>query len=383
MGLENVRPRVAILSIHPAPYRDPVLNTLYRRNVLSFTAIQYFSKDNLHLEWNWEKEEYPNIYLGRGINIGRGRRLQIGILDALRKGKYDVIVIPGYSRLPSMLAIAYAMITNKKYIISADSVMLGGRARNRGWVKKYLVKSVLLKAAAVIVPGKASRAYMNSMGAPDGKIFEGGYCFDTLGIATDLEKRDVMRTRIRSRYEIPLDAFVFLAVGNMIEQRRYDLLIKAFGLLNEKASIYLMLIGDGPTKSRLLKLKEENGIEIVKFIPPVSFHDLSQFYASCDAYVHPGDEPFSTATEYAALAGLPIVSTSNVGYIYELEGAGGEEYLHTPQDPACLAENIEKLAADRFLAEQQGMNYAKVASKRNADWAAREFEKSVSVAMNT
>ena len=59
------RPRVGIISIHPAPYRNGTFAALQTRGVVDVTVITLFDLDPGHGYWDLEESTYPNTNLGK------------------------------------------------------------------------------------------------------------------------------------------------------------------------------------------------------------------------------------------------------------------------------------------------------------------------------
>jgi len=115
---------------------------------------------------------------------------------------------------------------------------------------------------------------------------------------------------------------------------------------------------------------------------PVAFRQLAQFYAVADSYVHPGHEPYSLALMQAALCGLPIVATPNVGAACDVlvDGASG---LVVPEfDEDALASAMTALGSDPKRSRDMGSEAQRMASVRTTAWAATQFETAVRRALH-
>jgi glycosyltransferase involved in cell wall biosynthesis len=91
--------------------------------------------------------------------------------------------------------------------------------------------------------------------------------------------------RIRER-NAAQDAFVFLYVGGLLEEKRVDLLLEAFDAVRKKMpQIRLWIVGDGPDATRL-KALAAGQIE-VSFLGRI-IDGVDQYFAAADAFVLPG-----------------------------------------------------------------------------------------------
>ena len=94
-------------------------------------------------------------------------------------------------------------------------------------------------------------------------------------------------------------------------------------------ALRVIVIGDGPEYIKADAAK--NTLDNLLLIKSVEFDELHRYYALADAYIHPGSEPFSLAFVEAAIAGIPLISTHDVGASsdYLIDGYNGISDTHT------------------------------------------------------
>jgi glycosyltransferase involved in cell wall biosynthesis len=92
--------------------------------------------------------------------------------------------------------------------------------------------------------------------------------------------------KMRTKYSIPIDSKVILAVARLYLIKRIHLLVDAFKLIRQPAT--LIIIGDGPERplleKRALKSNSKNRIIFLRGIPK---RDLYGLYQLCDAFTLP------------------------------------------------------------------------------------------------
>ena len=234
------------------------------------------------------------------------------------------------------------------------------------------------------MPGKASRQYLGDEGVEDSRIFEGCYTLDYSTIAAQVECQKGERSQWRRSLSIDEDGFVFLMVANVNSDRQHDLLLESFSrVVAACPNSYLLLVGRNANQETIVRQSKGGKlqrIENIRSVEPVAFDALPPLFAASDAYVHSGHESYSTAVAYAAIAGLPIVTTPHVGAgrDYVIEGETG--FLVDSEDVSGFADKMLLLARDRITAQRFGRNAAAVASKFTPEWAAEQLEKAVAVA---
>lgn len=377
-----MKPRLLVLSIHPAPYRDPTFYEVLRRGRIGIDVRFFFSLDSGHKEWEWTLPQFPSKNLNLGVPFFNQDKFHLGILQELKKNSCDVVLIPGYSRATSIAALVLSEIKNLPFVLSIDTFHHGKVLSKKGTWRSAARLHFLKHAAAIWVPGKASREYLLSQSVPKRKIFEGAYCFDSKCMVNAFAHAKTRRSETREMLGLSDESFVFLTVGNMIKTRRYLTLAKAFDAVSTGLATDLVMIGSGPDRSSIEALIQSSGRGHIQILNSIPFHELFAYFEASDAYVHPGAESFSTATELAAIAGLPIVATPGVGYVHDLIKRGVQPLLSDIDDIDGLKSNLQTLILNRKYATELGEHTELVAKQRNAQWAAEELENAVFHALN-
>lgn len=380
-GTVSRRAKVGIISIHPAPYRDPTFTELARKEVLKVTVLSLFDGDAGHPRWDLGEMTYPNTLSVRRDPAGRRRWATPRMLALLRTHRFDVVLVPGHAYLALLAATLYCMLTRTPYIYSTDKIQDRPKPTIVTWMGSLISRVIWSKAAAFWVPGRASRDYLRSKGVEDQRLFEGCYTLDALAIGRSVAQARDQRQATRQRFAADEQAFVFLMVANVLPRRRHDLLLESFmRVAAESPRACLWLVGTGTDSATLGRLSGGKEHKNVRFIGPVSFAALAPLYAAADAYVHTGKEPYSTAVAYGALAGLPIITTYDVGAARDFLIEGETGFLIGSDAVSGLAEKMLLLARDGQTARRLGRNAQAVAHQFTCERAADQLEQAVALA---
>ena len=99
----------------------------------------------------------------------------------------------------------------------------------------------------------------------------------------------------------------YLSVNRLVPNKRIDLLIKAFN----KLSLPLIIIGDGPERSKLKNIAKSNII----FLNRASDLNVKDYLSRCRAFVYAGLEDFGIAPVEAMASGAPVIAFGKGGLL--------------------------------------------------------------------
>lgn len=341
--------------MHPAPYRDPLLAEVKASHGDS-VEILTLHRETVHREWGLECIPYDTKFASAPV-FGRSRfRYHPGLVAELRRGRFDVVVVPGYLPLTLSLAAASTLQSGSALVYSADTIATRDVPRPRA-VSRHFAHH----AGAVWVPGRAARDMWESEGVPSDRIFEGMYTL----CETDLDRglEDLGATARLAEELGVAGRFVYLFVGKLLPHRRVKSLIRAYLAVRDPDSA-LVVIGDGPEAMAVLAASAAHPDACIRPVPSVRYADLHRYYALAGAYVHPGAEPYSLALQEAAFLGVPIVATRDVGAAHDFLPAAGEGAPIEPRDDGALREALRRIryaspnSLDAIRARRRGLSFA-------------------------
>lgn len=164
------------------------------------------------------------------------------------------------------------------------------------------------------------------------------------GIGVDVKKISsvqVDRATKRAELGIPQDAFVFISVGELNENKNHATVIRALAKADIPNSYYL-ICGEGKLKQQHFELAQKLGIpEKVKLL---GFRtDVNEILKVCDCFVFPSfREGLSVSLMEAMAAGLPCIASRIRGNVDLLEKS---RYLFEPADESALCQLLKDAAS--------------------------------------
>jgi glycosyltransferase involved in cell wall biosynthesis len=171
------------------------------------------------------------------------------------------------------------------------------------------------------------------------------------------------------------DGSFLLAVGRLVPQKGFDVLLDAFAALTAVPDFRwdLVIAGDG-TERRTLEVRARRlGVaERVRFAGRTNRSETVALFRDAALFALPSRlEPFGIVNLEAMAAGTPVVAT-RVGGVPEVVEDGVTGMLVAPDEPHALAGAIRRLHDDAGLRAR--LSEAGIARAQRRDWSAVELE---------
>ena len=343
--------RVALFSELPTPYRWPVFQRLLERAEFDL-RIFFCARSEPDRDWDFDFRPDRRVrFLPVRTFSSTGRRtihyhVNPTVFGELRRGRFDVVVFPGYAMFASHAGEGWCRAHGTPYVIFSETTRLDARSGAVRALKRAVVGPLVAGASAWLATGRLSREYLISYGAGDAAIFPFPNTPDVAGFQRGAAAARRDRMAVRAHYGAT-ERPVVLFVGRLIGVKRVDLLIEAAGRLRGAAAEPAVWIaGDGADRGELMALARERGLSEVRFLGSVPTADLAGLYAAADLFVLPSDhEPWGAVTLEAAACGLPIVVSDRVGAgpdVVDTENGG----VFPAGDAGALAALLGSLLAD-------------------------------------
>ncbi|MCB9746954.1 MAG: glycosyltransferase [Candidatus Omnitrophica bacterium] len=222
-----------------------------------------------------------------------------------------------------------------------------GRADKKApWIFWALNK----KIAAVSNDAKEQLLKNNRIKSEKVKVVYNG--IDIQSMRADLQPNE--KAQLRQSLGIKADSFVIGNIGRLVREKDQATLLKAFRKISQRTkNVELLIVGDGPLKSNLLKLAKELDIQgSVKF---AGFReDIAQMLQIMDVFVLSSImEGISLTVLEAMAAGLPVVATK-VGGNPEIISEGKTGFLVPLGYPERIESAVKRIMADPRLGRSLG-----------------------------
>lgn len=385
--------RLAVINSHPIQYFAPLYAHLSRDPSLEVTAL-YCSNFSLRGELDpgfkqpvtWDVDllsGYRAIFLGHSAS----RRTPAGfwslicpqVWREIRGGRYDAIVLHGYSYAVNVIALMAAKTKGVSVFMRSETHLGLRRPGWKRWLRDAALSFAYRWVDGFLAIGTANRAYYRALGVPEEKIFDVPYTVDNDRFIAASELTPGQRAEVRKQYGLPIDKPVVLYASKLMRRKHPDDVIRAMARLwNKGISATLLMVGTGEMERELRELAASPNMGNVVFAGFVNQAALPKVFAASDVFVLPSDnEPWGLIVNEAMCAGIPVVVSDEVGCVPDLVQDGINGYHIASGTIESLATALEKILTDEDRRKRMGAASLSIIG----DWSYERCRKGISTAL--
>jgi glycosyltransferase involved in cell wall biosynthesis len=151
---------------------------------------------------------------------------------------------------------------------------------------------------------------------------------------------------------------VFVYVGTQAYYHGLDILIETATLLHDRPDIVFLIMGDGPERKRLIRMSKSRGLTNIIF-GQTPYEELSRLYSIAHASIATlrkmdVAKNMRLAKVFPSLScGVPVIF-AGIGETADLLEVNKCGLVVHPEEPALLAEAVERLASNEPLRYEMG-----------------------------
>jgi glycosyltransferase involved in cell wall biosynthesis len=384
--------RVAVLSELPTPYRWPLFERVAAEPSLA-VSVFFYSRNEADRDWTVPVDGSggpgrPSVEFlpGRAFHV-RGKRSlffhwNAAILERLKKSRFDVVVIPGWS-MPTSVAAAMACRTRRiPYVVFSETHDRSPRPAWLRMTKRVALRPLIGGAAAWLSTGTLSEEFFAKHGADRARIFRFANTPDVPALRRAVDAARPRRAAVRESLGVTDDGPMALFVARLIGAKDPACLLDAQTILEKRgAAPWLVFVGDGAEAKTLRELAATRRLSRVRFAGSREPRDLPEIYAAADLFVLPSrHEPWGVVVNEAMAAGLPVVLSDRVGAAPDLLVDGANGRLVPAGDAARLADAIGEISGDAALRARMGAESLRIVAGWGYEPSVRGFVSAVMTA---
>jgi glycosyltransferase involved in cell wall biosynthesis len=286
-----------------------------------------------------------------GFGSGYTRLINPGIVPALLRGKYDMVLFMlGWGSVTALLGILACRAGHVPFFLYGDSSFPPPENTLARRVRRRLLRALFGLTTGFMVSGALNADYYRHYGADPRRFFLLPWAVDNERFAIGCRFAPGEREAMRERLGIPGDAVVFVFSAKLVERKDPMTLLRAFEAMQHRPRAALLFLGDGVLREPMETFVRERGLEGVRFAGFVNQSELPKYYGVADVFVLPSTyEPRGAVINEAMACGLPVVVTDRCGSIGDIVLDGENASIYPAGDAVALARITDALTGDAAL----------------------------------
>ncbi len=330
---------------HPAPYKVNLFNLLGKKAEVEAYFERSSEKGRNALFYSETPISF-SAHFCKGISWGEMDNYSRDPIKALKKNRYDVIVLNGWRTLTEQRTIAYCKRNKLPYVFLIN----GGIVKEKELGLLKAIKTHFISgASAYLSPDEKSKQYLVHYGAEDSRVFY--YPYSSI-FEKELQEKPLSKEGKQAlRKELGLQGEkVFLSAGQLIPRKNYAPLIRFWKSRPQGESLYIL--GDGEQKEELLLLIKELGLTNVFLLPHKPHDEVLKYFSAGDCFLFPSKEDiYGHVINEALSQGVPVISSPNVNAALHLIKDGRNGFLDSFEKEGELGEKLSCFPDQRMEEE--------------------------------
>lgn len=308
-GDADPRLRVAIVYHYFAHYRTPILLDLLNNSVHDFV----FVGDTVDCFDSGIKVWYPNesgkFYRIHSRAVTSYRLVvQPQVFRAIYSLRTDCVIFLGNPKfVTTWLASLFAKCLGKKVLFWTH-----GWYQPEKSIKRFILNRFYSLADALLLYGNYAKEIGTLEGFDPEKIY---VIYNSLDTEQQEKVRNTLSTKQRNSGQRldsqSVDTPYIICAGRLQPNKKFEMVIAAASLLKQqKTTVNLLFVGDGPDRENLTKLAAEAGVNATFYGECYDEQVLGEFFSGASVTVSPGNVGLTAMHSLAY--GTPVVSHKNL-----------------------------------------------------------------------
>jgi len=314
------------------------------------------------------KVEYDFLppYKGRLMPSKLKRCLNGNITGLLDSYDFDAMILHGiYDSSAVRQAIAWCNAHKRPYLLRCDANVAKEKSLFRRLSRRLLIGRRIQSAAGLLYIGTQNRKYYELFGARREQLFLAPWEIDYKNLEAYYTEAIARRDNLRAELGFHNGQCVVVTVSRLLWRKGYDTLIPVIGrLYKEGLPVKLVVVGEGSYRTRIEELIEQYSAPVI-LCGNLGRGDVVRAMAASDIFVLASyQEPWGLVVNEAALCGLPLVVSDQVGAGADLVVRGENGYIYNVDNQNSMYSYLLELVQQKSIR----ISMARCSRKIIDDW---------------
>lgn len=377
--------KVAIAQSVLAPYRVDLFHELSLTEGLRLKVFICFKKQTGEA-WTFDTQkdsvtfdlEFLNL---RSLRFLGRRDHSIASLYRAFKREMPAVAVSGGFASSTLAALLYGRRRNIPVIVWWAGTKLTERSAGR--TITFLRRLMIPRVDAFVTYSAAAADYLHEMGADRARIHvAGNLTFDATKYHTRFEQQREKARQMRNSRGLSGHPLL-LCVGQLIERKNHRFVLDLLARLKHGGlEAGLLVVGDGPERSRLEQYAAHLQLAGVHFVGTKDPAELPLYYAMSDIFIHPTHrDHWSQVVNEAMACALPVV-VSKQDHAVELIDHGVNGFTLDTNDTREAAQVVAQLIKFPDSAREIGQRGRQTAVENDVHHAVAVFRKAIAASFD-
>jgi glycosyltransferase involved in cell wall biosynthesis len=363
--------KVAIIASHPIQYQIPLFRELTNNKIdtniffASRHGLKSLKKDfEFNVKFNWDigsnmLEGYKSFFPKKQkFDINKFRLSFDGISNYLREGRFDAIIILGWSNLHYLKAFWYAKKYKIKVILRVETNLESKICSLKKYIKYFILNFIFKNVDFFLSIGKLNKKFYLHHNVPNKKILSAPYFVDNEFFNFKFKKKKLKKKLNFEKKKI------ILFVGKLIERKQPFEFLKLAKLNVNNLNFHFIIIGDGNLKKSCQQFIKENKLQNVSLVGFVNQKKLREYYKISDLMILTSlYETWGLTINEAFASNIPVICSNNCGCSKDLVVNGKTGFTYKIGDLKNLNKKTHLILNDKKISAQMIRNIKKKIKK--------------------
>ena len=343
-----LKPRVAIVTNIPAPYRIPIYQRLATMLGNDRFHVIFCSEKEANREWVIDQSHFSFTFLKQNYIAWKGRYIHynLDILKTLKQLDPEVVITTGFNPT-HLLAFAYALFYNKAHIPMTDGTLASEQKLS---ALHRTVRRIIYRFSSAFIGASvgALRLY-NSYGINDKQFFQSHLCANNAAFSPIADNKRYFDLMFSGRFASEKNPLFALDVAAGVAKA-----------LNRKVSI--LMLGSGPLLSQAKDYAATLAPQVEAVFPGfMQQSELPELYCSSKVFLFPSSwDPWGVVANEACAAGQAVIVSPHAGVANELIVNEENGYVLELKLALWVAHTIDLLSNENLLEQFSKASLLKV-----------------------
>ncbi|MCH8147005.1 MAG: glycosyltransferase family 4 protein [Planctomycetes bacterium] len=347
---------VKLTTCIPSPYQTELFDSLADRDDVELRVLYWRDTTKHVFELKTETVHDSRVLSGLMVPlpvIGR-EKLSLGIVQEILSRDYDIFVVSGFGPT-AMLAMLVLTALRKPWVFWGERPHPCKHGSWKERLRKVFWRVASRSARGVIGIGRLAVEQYERLGVPPTRLENVPYSPNVDLLLNPPKEYCDAAAHLRDALGADRDV-LFLYCGQLTKRKAVDVLVKAFLECHAKCpASRLVILGGGPEEDNLRRAIPEELESRVTFAGVVQRPRLYHYYLAADVFAFPSRyDGWDVVINEAMAAGLPVITTDQVGAAADMVTEGQDGFLVPVDDSSAFAERMKRLADSRILVRDMG-----------------------------